>query len=238
MRRLAATPHGAMSWPYRRQTAVEAWHADRACPAAPVVPPDQSPQGGFTLIEILVVLVIIGVVLTFATLSVNPTGPGDRLDTASQRLLALAQDAADESILSGDTIGLQLTDPGYRFIRLTDQGWKVIRSANSPLRPRRLDKDIHLDRINANGDRSRNNRQVDTLTLPASPIADRQPGEPGAQSRDNAPRNRKLAVPAALFLASGELLPFTLELSADGVKHRFDITGTSNGQIKRRRVAR
>ncbi|MGB7755639.1 MAG: type II secretion system minor pseudopilin GspH [Salinisphaera sp.] len=198
----------------------------------------RSHEAGFTLIEVLVVLVIIGVVLTFATLSVNPTGPGDRLDAASQRLLALAREAADEAILSGDTMGLQLGDQGYRFIRMTDQGWKVIRSADSPLRPRRLDKDIHLDRIGAHGNRNQNSRQVGTLTLPVSPIAGRQPGEPAVKQKDNTQNDKKLAVPAALFLSSGELLPFTLELSADGVNHRFDITGTPNGDIKLKRVDR
>lgn len=184
------------------------------------------------------VLVIIGVVLTFATLSVNPTGPGDRLDAASQRLLALAREAADEAILSGNTMGLQIGDQGYRFIRMTDQGWKVIRSADSPLRPRRLDQDLHLDRINDNGRPGQNSSQDDTLTLPVSPIAGRQPGEPAVADNKDKQKNQKLAVPAALFLSSGELLPFTLELSADGVNHRFDIKGTPNGDIKLKRVDR
>lgn len=197
----------------------------------------RSSENGFTLIEVMVVIVIIGVVLTFATLSVNPTGPGDRLDTASQRLLALAQAAADDAILSGDTIGLQIEDHGYRFVRLTDQGWQVIGADDSPLRPRRLDKDIHLDRINTHGGRDQNRGQADTLTLPLSPIAGR-PGEPAVKHNENAPNHHKLAMPAALFLASGELLPFTLELSADGVTRRVDITGAPNGDINRTRVDR
>lgn len=197
----------------------------------------RSPETGFTLIEVLVVLVIIGVVLTFATLSVNPSGPSDRLDTASQRLLALAQEAADEAILSGETIGLQISDQGYRFIRLTDRGWQAIPAGDSPLRPRRLDNDIHIDRVNDNGNRDQRNQQVKNLTLPASPIAGRQPGESAVQER-NDEDDEQLAIPAALFLASGELLPFTLELSADGVDHRFDITGAPNGDIKLKRVDR
>lgn len=198
----------------------------------------RSSESGFTLIEVLVVLVIIGVVLTFATLSVNPTGPGDRLDTASQRLLALAQDAADEAILSGQTIGLQIGDRGYRFIRLTDHGWKTIDDGDSPLRPRRLDDDLHIDRINTNGDRNQHNHQARSLTLPASPIAGRKAGEPAVQEDKNNHDKQQLAVPAALFLSSGELLPFTLELSADGVKHRFDISGSPNGDITLKRVDR
>ncbi|HET7315516.1 type II secretion system minor pseudopilin GspH [Salinisphaera sp.] len=194
-------------------------------------------ETGFTLIELLVVLVIIGVVVTFATLSLNPTGPGDRLDTAARRLLALTQDAADEAILSGQTIGLQLGDHGYRFIRLSDRGWQVISAADSPLRPRRLDDDIHLDRVNSRGERDRHSRQVDTLMLPVSPIAGRQPGEsPVQDNRDAA--DQQLAMPAALFLSSGELLPFTLELSAEGVDRRYRISGAPNGEIALKPVDR
>lgn len=188
-------------------------------------------ESGFTLIEVLVVLVIIGVVLTFATLSINPTGPSDRLDAASKRLAALAQTAADEAILSGQTIGLQIDAHGYRFIRLTDRGWKVIASPDSPLRPRRFHDDLHLDRVNQQGRRSGHNRQVDALTLPASPIAGRKAGESAVEDDGDGNDDQQLGVPAALFLSSGELLLFTLELTADGVDTRYTINGAPNGDI-------
>lgn len=197
-----------------------------------------SHASGFTLIEVLVVLVIVGVVLTFATLSVNPTGPGDRLDNDSQRLFALAQTAADQAILSGHTIGLQIGEHGYRFITLTDRGWKTITATDSPLRPRHLDADVHLERLNDSGQADSHNSQVETLTLPASPIAGRKAGEPTVREEDDDSDQSKLAVPAALFLSSGELLPFTLEMSADGVDARYDITGAPNGDITRKQVDR
>lgn len=196
-------------------------------------------ETGFTLIEVLVVLVIIGVVVTFASLSVDPTGPGDRLHSASQRLVAQARDAADEAILSGHTIGLQLAGHGYRFIRLTDRGWQTLNKTDSPLRPRHLDDDIHLDRVSDEGQRNEHNHQVDTLTLPASPILGRKPGEPAVEERDNDDEdNQQLSVPAALFLSSGELLPFSLEVSADGVDHRYRISGAPNGDIALKRMDR
>ena len=193
---------------------------------------------GFTLIEILVVLVIIGVVLGFATLTVNPTGPGERLDTTSQQLVARARAAADEAILSGHTIGLQLGRHDYRFIQLTERGWQPIDTTDSPLRQRRLDDDIRIDRINGQGYNDGHNDQANGLTLPASPIAGRQPGETPESDRERSDDEAELAVPAALFLSSGELLPFTLEVSADGVDHRYHITGAPNGDITLARVER
>jgi general secretion pathway protein H len=189
-----------------------------------------SQQRGFTLIEILVVMVIIGVVLTFATLSVNPSSPADRLDTESQRLLALTQAAADDAILYGKTIGLQITGHGYRFIALGPTGWKLIGDPDSPMRPRRLDDDIHVDRL-ATDKRNQNNTgstAAGDLTLSSSPIAAANPS--GNNTNQTVPR------PDALFLSSGELVPFRLEVSAKHVKHRFDIVGQTNGDIRIERI--
>ena len=77
-----------------------------ACPTTRRARACVSPARGFTLIEILVVLVVVGITLAFATLSVNPSGPSDRLNIEAQRLLALTQDAADEAeVLGGRRLG-------------------------------------------------------------------------------------------------------------------------------------
>lgn len=207
------------------------------------IPSPSRGQPGFTLIEILVVLVIIGVVLTFATLSVNPTGPGDRLDAAAHRLFGLSQAAADEAILSGRTIGLLLTDDGYRFMRLTDSGWQTITAPDNALRPRTLGPGLHLDTrtLDGAGDNdNRGRRQARKLLLPPSPVAP-TPSQAKAQAeRQQAARERDTPVmmPAALFLASGELLPFALVLSADEVDQAYVISGQENGDIALQQVAR
>lgn len=192
-------------------------------------------RGGFTLIEVLVVLVIIGVVLTFATLSVNPSGSSDRLDTESQRLQALAQAAADDAVLYGQSIGLQLTRNGYQFIALKPSGWQRVNNPDSPLRPRSLDDDIHIDRGQVQNGNRRNNRGNDSssgdLALPSSVVAPKENSQ-GNDDDDSVPR------PDALFLSSGELVPFTLEVSADGVDHRFDVIGRPNGDITIERTRR
>lgn len=196
-------------------------------------------QGGFTLIEILVVLIIIGVVLTFATLSVNPSSSSDRLDTESQRLLALSQAAADDAILYGQTIGIQLTRHGYQFLVLGPAGWKTINDPDSPLRPRRLDDDIHIDRVQVTDedrrDGSDNSTSSDDIALPASVVA---PDSSSDSSGSDDDKDETVPRPDALFLSSGELLPFNLEVSADGVDHRFDVVGSPNGDIRIRRVSR
>lgn len=210
-------------------------HADRAATRTRI-----PREHGFTLIEILVVLVIIGVALTFATLSIDPSGPADRLDEEAQRLLALSQTAADEAILSGHTLGLEQIRGGYRFVKLNEAGWQVIQSADDALHPRRLPEDVYLDRLDAGGqqDDGQATRQSATLTLPPSPVPP-TPEQAKAQAEQRARQDDEaLPIPAALFLSSGELLPFRLELSARDVDHRFDIVGDPNGDIVMQRIDR
>lgn len=80
-------------------------------------------QRGFTLVETLVVLVIMGLLAATVVLT-WPTGGALREDAAA--LAARATLAAQESVLSAAAMGLDVTDAGYVFYRLTDAGWREV----------------------------------------------------------------------------------------------------------------
>jgi len=68
---------------------------------------------GFTLLEVIVVVFIIGLMATFASLSV---GGGDRyLQQEAQRLTGLVQLAGEEAIINGQEYGLAFNKTGYQF---------------------------------------------------------------------------------------------------------------------------
>lgn len=73
-------------------------------------------QVGFTLLEILVVVAIVGIVAGMATLSMsmveNPRGLRREMD----RLTALVQLVSDEALLQGRDYGLLLEPDNYRFL--------------------------------------------------------------------------------------------------------------------------
>ncbi|GAB3685628.1 type II secretion system minor pseudopilin GspH [Salinisphaera aquimarina] len=161
-------------------------------------------DAGFTLIEMLVVVLIIGVVMSFVSLSLNPTGPADQLDTEAKRLDALTCAAADDAILYGREIGLDITRDGYRFLRLGDDGWKPINVPDSPLRARKLSEGVVIALIE---------QDDDTPRL--------------ASGGDDEDAIR----PEALFLSSGETVPFVLELSANGVDHLYHLSGEAGGTL-------
>ena len=72
--------------------------------------------GGFTLIEILVVVVIIGVISAGMLLSVTLTGRDRELEKESERLLALINYAREQAELQTREYGLILQDDNYEFV--------------------------------------------------------------------------------------------------------------------------
>lgn len=94
-------------------------------------------QVGFTLVEILIVLVLLGIIVTSATLAMPGRSEQDAL-TEARRLAALVEFAAEESRWTGTSLALQIDAAGYRFLRLDDdQRWQEIEQGNT-LRARRL----------------------------------------------------------------------------------------------------
>jgi len=71
-------------------------------------------QRGFTLIEILVVLAIIGIMVGLAGMRMMPDD--DRtLHGEAQRLALLLEQARDQAVASGEPIAFSMAPRGYRF---------------------------------------------------------------------------------------------------------------------------
>lgn len=73
-------------------------------------------SAGFTLIEILVVVLIIGIISSAVLLSVNLTGRDRELEKESDRLLTLINYAREQAELQTREYGLLFNDDGYQFL--------------------------------------------------------------------------------------------------------------------------
>ncbi len=71
---------------------------------------------GFTLIEILVAVVIIGIVMSVAILSLSLVGDDRELKREAQRLVSLMQLAQDDAMMQGREFGVEFTTNAYRFV--------------------------------------------------------------------------------------------------------------------------
>ncbi len=94
---------------------------------------------GFTLLEILVVLAIIGVVTAGVLLSIDLTGHDPALHTAARRLAALMRYARSEAELQTRDYGVVFDRHGYQFVTyaVRRNEWRPVREDQS-LRPRAL----------------------------------------------------------------------------------------------------
>ncbi len=98
---------------------------------------------GFTLLELVVVLALIGVILGFARLSVGDGGAAARLEHDARTLAAALRLAQEEAVLDEREFGLRLGADGYAFMRLVDRRWQPLKDAQA-LRPRRVDGERRL----------------------------------------------------------------------------------------------
>jgi general secretion pathway protein H len=71
---------------------------------------------GFTLLEILVVVVIIGIVTAGMLLTMNFSGKDTQLQTESERLLSLMNYARDQAELQTRNYGIVFSQHGYAFV--------------------------------------------------------------------------------------------------------------------------
>src|ERR1700738_5579124 len=80
------------------------------------------PQAGFTLLEMLVVLVIAGLLVSRASVKLT-RNPRTDLNEEAQRLALLFESAGDEAQVRARPIAWQPVSGGFRFDIRTEDGW-------------------------------------------------------------------------------------------------------------------
>lgn len=182
--------------------------------ADPLTRPSRA--AGFTLVEILVVVLIIGIMLTFATLSVSNRATADKLDTEARRLEQLFRLAQEEAELKGYELGFRYTDELYQFLVVNSEGrWTPV--AEGPLRLRAIPQPLEL-----------------TLRVEDRPVPPAQDLPETEHDKADEPSLR----PQVLILSSGELTAFSLDVSARGLDGSYRIAGTLIGTISLERRER
>jgi general secretion pathway protein H len=184
-------------------------------------------ERGFTLIEIVVVIFIIGIIATFAVISIGGRSLDDQLQQESKRAEAVIGLAADEAQLKGLQIGLRYTVSGYEFVVLDEQkGLWVPYAATGPLRPRGWPAGLAADL-----------RVEGHLITPARdrPAAGAVSSSANSSS-DTSDDAKKAAKPQVLLLSSGEMTPFSLDLRMPKTAAFYRLQGDGLGRLKLDRI--
>ena len=162
-------------------------------------------SGGFTLLEIMVVVVIIGIMVTFAVLSIGNRGLDERLSLEARRLQELITLASDQAVLQGVELGFVQTDTGYEFLELKDGKWAP--AAEGPLRTREMPEPLFIS-LTVEGRR-------------VTPLKTGDAADPKAELK-----------PQVLLLSSGEGSEFVLDVRAKQYAPHFLLQGDVLGRVK------
>ena len=170
---------------------------------------------GFTLIELIVVIVIIGIVVAGSLLSLSTAGRDSQLEQERDRLAALIDYVRERAGLQTVEYGLRCEQGGYRFIMYdTRKALWVEDPLDDALRPRALPAGLSLA-VNIEGR---------DIVLP----------KPVTTTKNQSPTKNVTApvlTPQVMLFSSGDISRFSLTLLRTGTGHSAVITGTSAGKI-------
>ncbi len=101
---------------------------------------------GFTLIEILVVLIIISIVMTFAMTSFGDVGTKRAVVAEGQYFIHYVGLVRQEAILDAETLGIRINANGYEVFRFQEPNrWQPMKSALFRHHAFRNKLNIHLN---------------------------------------------------------------------------------------------
>lgn len=166
-------------------------------------------DGGFTILELLVVFSIVALLSGLAVVSIRGTGPDGAVAEETRKLQELLELVSRESVLSFRDTGVRLTTNGFNFWSQGDGGqWKVIKG-DDLLRERFLPEGMILE-----------------AWVEDVPVGLGEEMEPETQGVDAEPPR-----PHLYFFSNGERVPFRVKISSTAGPQR-EIVGGIVGNIK------
>ena len=170
-----------------------------------LVSPVSAPRwsAGFTLLELMVVLVLVGIIFSFAMLSLGGDDLGEMMEQETRRLVTLLELASDEAVLRGEELAVYFSEAGYEFLILQNTDWQSSRE-DGLLKAYQLPAGIEI-RLEVDGD------------------------PPGLTEQDD--EDDDSLTPQVFILSSGEMTPFTATLQSHDSTARYRLSASVLGSL-------
>ena len=84
---------------------------------------------GFTLLELMVVIVLIGVVMGMVSLALGPS-PAREARQQAQDFVRVVQQLRERAVLDGLEYGVRIQSRGYQALRLESQEWTAVSASH------------------------------------------------------------------------------------------------------------
>lgn len=169
-------------------------------------------SAAFTLVELLVVIVIIGVLTVGAVLAASAAGGDRELEQTGKRMHALIGYAREQAELQTREFGLRLTPAGYAFLSFDPrhERWQRIES-DEALRERMLPEGLDV----------RLWVEAREVVLP----------RPDARAERDA-REAEAPQPQIMLFSNGDLTPFEIRLSRSGAGRHVSLHSDEQGRLE------
>jgi general secretion pathway protein H len=169
---------------------------------------------GFTLLEIMVVVVIIGVIVSAATLAFGVLGRDRQVEDETRRYWAVLQQAREEAELQSLDVAVFVGANAYEYLRFDrrHEEWKPI-----------VDDKLYAPRELPEGLRFR-------LWLDGREIV----LKPKLPDRSNKDENKKWP-PQVMVLSNGDLMPFELHIERDQAPALWRVVGKPDNDLRAER---
>ena len=174
-------------------------------------------SSGFTLIEVLVVVVIVAIVVGTLVLSTELVGEDRELEKERNRLASLIEVVQDEALMQGREFGLELMQSSYRFVEfdpLTFQ-WNEV-PGDDLLRLRNLPEGLEFDLV----------IEDKLIVLPVDPQQLTDPDEDSMTSGD------RQYEPHVFVFSSGESTPYEIRVRRGVNGPQLAMRGNIFGEIE------
>jgi general secretion pathway protein H len=159
---------------------------------------------GFTLIEIMVVVVIIALISTGVILSVNLTGRDNELEKESNRLLALVNYTREQAELQTREYGILFQEDSYEFVSYDPRRalWRGV-FEDDALRQRKLPDGLDIKLI--------------------------VEGRPVVLQR---PKDSKDKTPQVMLFSTGDISSFEVTIERDAGVHSVSLAPNDKGDVE------
>jgi len=163
---------------------------------------------GFTLVEILVVVVIIAVVISLAVLSIGVTGRDAGVDQETRRIEGLMGLLHERALLEGRDFGMRIEPAAYEFVVYDPfkDRWTPM-DQDREFRHRDLPKGLSFQ------------LELDSQVVVLKPVDHDVPSDQGPPA------------PQLAIAASGEGTPFRLTLTREATKTSATVKGDALGKV-------
>lgn len=162
---------------------------------------------GFTMIELMVVILLVGLLVSFAVLSVGGPSARDIQHEEARRILARMDLAREEAVMQARSLGVRFERDGYLFYGIGEGQWRML-DQGGLLDPHELPEAVAID------------VEIDGLEVELFGDDETAAEENGDDEDDDGEAVR----PQIFFLAGGEIVPdFTIRILSEDTDTEYRI---------------